>query len=94
MMKYIGGGANIITVDYKLYNGFEFGETSKKYVFTDYGLAYFYFKMEVEKAMYNHETEKDNDGCDVEKCISCREATFDKVHITWESATLVKRDND
>ena len=35
MMKYIGGGANIITVDYKGYNGFEFGETSKKYVFSN-----------------------------------------------------------
>ena len=93
-MKYIGGGANIITVDYKQYDGFEFGEFSHTYVFADYGLAYCYFKREVERAMYNHETETDNNNRDIDECLADKEAVFDKVCIDWKVATFVKRDND
>ena len=93
-MKYLNGCGHIIKVDYKDYKGFEFGEFSHTYVFADYGLAYCYFKREVERAMYNHETETDNNNRDIDECLSEKEAVFDKVNITWEVATFVKRDND
>ncbi len=90
-MKYIGGGAHIITVKFENHEGFEFGDNDKMYVFTDFELAYKYFKMEVERAMYNHETETDNEGCDIDECIKTQDAVFDKVHITWEEATYVTK---
>lgn len=95
-MKYLGGSAFIVTIEYndEERNLLEFGTTNKKYVFTEWGKAYYYIKHAIEKAMYDDEVRRDNKGRNIDECIRDGEAIFDSVKIDCERATLVVREKD